>query len=232
MRLDNFLATYGQVSRRKARELTIAGNVQVNGEVVNEPGITINPDKDTIILNGKTIKPEKDFIYIALNKPKGYVTTTVDSHGEKTVLDLLSKELTTKYRLFPVGRLDKFSEGLVLITNDGELTNKITHPRYEVEKEYIVTIKGKVDKNLPAKLIKGIELDDGISKFDNILIIKSDKTTTTLKILMHEGKKHQIRRMLGAVNLPVLRLKRVRIGNLVMENLIPSKYTILKTKPQ
>lgn len=243
IRLQKFLSNSGYCSRRKAEELIKAGKVKI---IINceEPkvhlrgglskvakiGDKINPENDIIKINGKIIKPQKKYIYYALNKPVGYTSTVRDKHAKRTVLDLVSKNP----RIYPVGRLDKNSEGLMILTNDGELANKLTHPRFEHEKEYLVkcqisNVKCQI-KIIIKKLKKGIRLKEGLAKFDKIEIISIDqkKHTVLIKVVLHQGWKRQIRRMCERVGLSVLDLKRIRIGKLELGDLEKGKYKIIK----
>jgi len=227
IRIQKYLADLGICSRRQAEELIKAGVIKLNNQAISQMGIKINPEIDIIEVRGKKIDPlkNKEFIYIALNKPAGYITSNNDSQG-KTVINLLSKnnyygEITEyKYtRVFPVGRLDKDSEGLVLLTNDGELTNILTHPRFEHEKEYIVTVRPKFKVTDQEKLEEGMNIDEekmGGLKVKNIV---QQQTQSQITLTLTEGKNRQLRRMFGALNYHIDQLIRVRINKLKLKNL-------------
>ena len=217
IRLQKYLADCGIASRRKSEELILNGNVQVNGKTVTELGTKVTL-KDEIKFKGKIIKPQNEKIYILLNKPIGYVTTTKDQFGRDTVLDLVK----VKTRIVPVGRLDMYTSGALILTNDGEFINKYTHPKNEIDKTYNVTVVGKVTKEEINNLGKGIEIDGGyITKPAKVKILKIDeeKNISRLQIVIHEGKNRQIRKMCDAINKKVLALHRSKIGNFDVKDL-------------
>lgn len=220
-RLQKILAGAGIASRRAAEQLITAGRVTVNGVVVDELGSKADPVTDVITLDGKPVHPEKSKVYLLLFKPVGYMTTLKDPEGRPVVTDLL-KDVSE--RVFPVGRLDYNTEGVLLLTNDGELANRLMHPRHEVEKEYHVRVRGMVTPGQVALLAKGVELDDGITSPAKVNIIKASDNNTWLSIAIHEGRYRQVRRMCEAVSLSVVRLKRVRYGALDLGLLKPGEY--------
>ena len=217
IRLQKFLAESGIASRRKSEQLILNGEIQVNGKIVTQLGtkVTLN---DEIKYNGKIVKPKKEKIYILLNKPIGYVTTAKDQFGRDTVLDLVN----VKTRIVPVGRLDMYTSGALILTNDGNFINKYTHPKNEIDKTYNVTVAGKITKEDLKNLEDGIELDDGYrTKPAKVKILKIDeeKNISRFQIIIHEGKNRQIRRMCEAINKKVLALHRSKIGNIDVKDL-------------
>jgi len=190
--------------------------VKVNGITVKELGTKVNPESDIIEVDGKVCNIDKEYVYILLNKPKGILTSVKDPFGRPTVIDLL-KGIKTK--VFPVGRLDKDTQGLLLLTNDGELTYKITHPKHKVEKTYIAHVEGVVCPKDIEALKNGIMLEDGLTSPAKVKIIKKLDNSTVLELKIHEGRKRQVRRMCDAIGHPVINLKRTQIGNLSLNGL-------------
>lgn len=222
-RIQKILAQMGVASRRKAEELIIEGRVTVNGKVATL-GMKADIEKDHIKVNGKLLlKPEKK-IYLILNKPRGVVTSLYDPEGRPTIKDLL-KDM--KYRVFPVGRLDYDSEGLLLITNDGDFAHSILHPSKKIPKTYLVKVKGKLSDEKIQILRGGVYLEDGITAPAKVIKIRESEKNCWLQITIYEGRKRQIRRMLEKIGHPVLRLKRIAIGNLRLNRLKPGEYRIL-----
>lgn len=218
VRLQKFLASCGIASRRKCEELILAGKVEVNGKVVNELGTKVNIQKDEVKYNGKIIKPEEEKIYILLNKPIGYVTTVKEQFGRDKVTDLVKQNK----RIVPVGRLDMYTSGALILTNDGELVNKLTHPKNEINKTYNVTVAGIVTEQDIENLKSGVEIDNSyITKPAKVKILKIDneKNVSRVQITIHEGKNRQIRKMCQAINKRVLALHRSKIGNIEVRDL-------------
>ena len=211
-RLQKYLAQCGVASRRKCEELILQGRVQVNGVTVTELGTKINPEKDKIKFDGKDIRQAQKLVYILLNKPIGYVTTADDQFGRDTVLDLVK----VKERIVPVGRLDMYTSGALILTNDGDFVYQVTHPKHEIEKTYTVTIKGIVQNSEVEQLRNGIKIDDYITKPARVKILKTDteKDISRLEITIHEGKNRQVRKMCEAVGRKVLALHRSKIGGI------------------
>jgi 23S rRNA pseudouridine2605 synthase len=220
MRLQKFLAGAGVSSRRKAEDLIRAGKVKVNGQVVTELGTRIDDAVDVVSVNGKKIEPAET-IWIALHKPRGYVSTRKDPQGRPTVYDLLPPALHT---LFYVGRLDLDSEGLLLMTNDGDTANRLLHPRYEVERVYEVLIRGELKPDRIERLLEGVELEDGIARAENVKVLGVTRNEMRLRLTLREGKKREVRRMLWAVGHKVLRLKRISYGPINLERLPEGKW--------
>lgn len=215
-RLQKYLAHAGVASRRQCEEMILAGRVKVNGKVVKELGTKITPGKDRVSVDGKLIQRLEPKVYLMLNKPRGYVSTVKDERDRKTVLDLLSD---VKERVYPVGRLDYDSEGLLLLTNDGELTYALTHPKHQIPKTYRVRVKGIPDQEKLIKLADGVELEDGITAPATVALVHILNGNALLEITIYEGKNRQVRRMCEAIGHPVLRLVRTRIGPLELRKL-------------
>ncbi len=224
-RLQKYLAQCGVASRRKCEELILQGRVQVNGVTVTELGTKINPEKDKIKFDGKDIKQAKKLVYILLNKPIGYVTTADDQFGRDTVLDLVK----VKERIVPVGRLDMYTSGALILTNDGDFVYQVTHPKHEIEKTYTVTIKGIVQNSEVEQLRNGIKIDDYITKPARVKILKTDteKDISRLEITIHEGKNRQVRKMCEAVGRKVLALHRSKIGGIGVKDIELGKWRYL-----
>jgi 23S rRNA pseudouridine2605 synthase len=220
-RLQKLISQAGITSRRAAEELILAGRVTVNGVVVTELGSKADPAVDTITVDGKPVKPVTSHLYILLNKPAGFMTTLDDPEGRQLVTDLLPE---IKERVYPVGRLDYNTEGLLLLTNDGDWANKLMHPRHEIEKEYHIRVRGKVHQNQIDQLQKGVMLDDRPTAPATVRLIKDGEQNDWLSITIHEGRNRQIRRMCEAVSLSVVRLKRIRYGTLELGPLKPGQY--------
>ncbi|AEF94868.1 pseudouridine synthase Rsu [Desulfotomaculum nigrificans CO-1-SRB] len=220
-RLQKVLARAGIASRRRCEELIVAGKVKVNGKVVTALGTKVDAAKDKIEVNGQPVTASQPKVYFMLNKPRGYVTTLHDERGRKTVIDLLEG---IEQRVYPVGRLDYDSEGLLLLTNDGELTNALTHPKHKVPKTYLVRVEGVPE---PAKLkamARGLVLADGPTAPAQVRLAGVRDNRALLEITIHEGRNRQVRRMCEHIGHPVLRLKRIRVGPLVLEGLKPGQF--------
>lgn len=216
-RLQKFLAEAGVASRRKCEEYILQGKVEVNGKIVTELGTKVTSN-DIVKYNGKIVKPEEEKVYILLNKPIGYVTTAHEQFGRDKVLDLVK----INKRIVPVGRLDMYTSGALILTNDGELVNKLTHPKNEIEKTYNVTLKGKVIEQEINQLKKGVLIDeDYLTKPAKVKILKIDeeRNISRIQIIIHEGKNRQIRKMCEAIDKKVLSLHRSKIGNIDVKDL-------------
>ena len=217
-RLQKIIARAGVCSRREAENLISAGRVTVDGKIIKELGAKADLNQK-IRVDGKLLRFDTEKIYLILNKPRGYVSTAHDERGRRTVLDLLDENFSSK-RLYPVGRLDLNSEGLILLTNDGDLTNALLHPRFEIKKTYRAKISGTVTEEKLDKLRAGIELDDGLTAPAEIYRLDKD----LVEITIHEGRNRQVRRMFAAIGCDVKRLKRVRFANLTLEGLGVGKF--------
>ncbi len=223
IRLNKYISQSGICSRRKADELIKQGKVKINNQVVKDLGTKINPEKDKVLVEEKEIKPVKKEIFIKLYKPREYLTQLgKDKFGKKTLTDLF-KEVGIKEKVFPIGRLDYESEGLLLLTNNGEFAYKVSHPKFKVPKTYIVEIDRRLSHSDFNKLAKGIKLEDGFFKPDEIKILKKKRNSTILELTIHSGKKRIIRRYMKAFGYNVKRLIRTKIGNIDLEGLDEKK---------
>ena len=225
-RLQKFLAECGVASRRKCEEYILQEKVQVNGQTVTELGIKINPEDDEITFDGNKVKPEEKKIYILLNKPIGYVTTSDEQFGRDKVLDLVK----VKERIVPVGRPDMYTSGALILTNDGDFVYKVTHPKHEITKTYTVTVKGIIKNEEVEQLRKGVKIDDYTTKPAKVKILKTDdeKNISRLEITIHEGKNRQVRRMCESIGRKVLALHRSKIGNIGVKDIELGKWRYLK----
>lgn len=203
------MARCGVASRRACEVLIEHGRVKVNGITVTQPGTKVNPAKDRVEVDGCVIRPQRNLRYVMLNKPRGYVTTVSDPQGRPTVMDLV---VDIEERLYPVGRLDADTEGLLLLTNDGWLANKLMHPRYEVAKRYRVTVRGAVDNEKLRQLADGVPLEDGMTAPARVRLIARSRHQSTMELTLIEGRNRQVRRMCQHVGHPVIALQRVAIG--------------------
>ena len=224
-RLHKFLAHCGIASRRKAEEIILEGRVTINGEIVDELGVKIDPENDIITVDGKTIHQEKK-IYLLLHKPKGYTTTAADEYGRKTVLDLIDPEISQ--RIYPAGRLDKDSEGLIMLTNDGDVSYYLTHPSQGIRKVYEVTVEGIVESSTISDLLtKGIRIGAILVKPSFCKIIKKRNNRTVLKIGVSEGVNREVRRLFAIMGHEVKRLIRLEIGSFSLKGISKGKYRML-----
>ncbi|MBW4082879.1 pseudouridine synthase [Paenibacillus sp. S150] len=221
-RLQKILAQAGVASRRKCEEMILAGKVEVNGELVTTLGTKVDPETDIIKVAGRLIRGENK-IYIMFNKPKGVITSASDDKGRKVVTDYLKG---IKERVYPVGRLDYDTEGLLLLTNDGEFANLLTHPKHHVPKTYHATVKGIPHGSALDKLKAGIRLEDGMTAPAEVEYKDIDEVNkeTVISITIHEGRNRQVRRMFEAISHPVIRLKRISFGDILLQNLKRGSY--------
>jgi pseudouridine synthase len=223
MRLNRFLAHCGVSSRRKCDEIIFSGQVKVNGITVNTPGFTVNPEKDSVTVGGKIIIPESK-VYIALNKPANVLSTLKDDFGRKIITSLIEN---VKERIYPVGRLDYDVEGIILLTNDGELSNRLIHPRYKVVKTYIATVNGIFNDKKRKILEKGVEIDGKKTLPAKCRIIKSSLKESVIELKIREGRKRQVKNMFSEVGNPVKKLKRIKFGPVSLKNLESGKWRFL-----
>ena len=225
-RLQKILSDMGIASRRKAEELIIEGRITVNGRIATI-GMKANPVKDHIKVDGKLLIRSEPKVYIMLNKPKNVVTTLYDPEGRPTIKDFLKG---VKYRVFPVGRLDYDSEGLLLLTNDGDFAHAVLHPSKKISKTYLVKVKGVLDEEEIAKLRTGVKLVDGMTAPAQVKRVIRTENNSWLKMTIHEGKKRQIRRMLEKIGHPVLKLKRIKINGIELDELKPGAHRYLTSE--
>jgi len=225
IRLNKFLSQAGIASRREADRLITEGRIKINSQVIQELGYKIDDQKDRIEIDGREVRQEQTPIYLMLNKPKGYLATLKDTFGRPTVMNLLSN---LKKRVFPVGRLDYDSEGLLLFTNDGELTYRLTHPRYNIKKTYLVKVKGKPDSAKLTKLKKGVFLDGKKTAPAKVTLLESNPRRSLLRVEIHEGRKREVRRMFEFIGYRVFKLVRVDFAGLKIGKLKSGTWRFLR----
>ena len=226
VRLQKVLAAAGVGSRRSCEELIGAGRVEVDGEVVRRFGARVDPRTQIIRVDGKRIPASEDLVYLALNKPAGVLSTMSDDRGRRTIADLVADR---SERLFHVGRLDYETEGLILLTNDGELAHRLAHPRYGVLKTYLAEVRGPVPRDLARRLTTGVDLEDGTVTADRFRVVEQAGSRVLVEITLHEGRKHVVRRMLAEVGHPVSRLVRTQVGPVSLGALRPGTSRRLST---
>lgn len=224
-RLQKYMASCGIASRRKCEELILLGKVKVNGNIIEELGFKVNPLEDIVEYDGRVITKEEKKVYIMLNKPEDVITSVKDEKDRKTVIDIVK----VNERIFPIGRLDYDSSGLILLTNDGELYNKIIHPRVELDKKYVAVVKGEVSLDDKEKFESGIDIGGYITAPAKLKMLEYShrKDLSTIEVCIHEGKNRQIRKMCSAINHEVMSLKRVSIGNIRLGQLKKGEYRYL-----
>lgn len=223
MRLQKYLAHAGVASRRTSEELILNGRVKVNGEVVTELGYKVDPLKDKVYFDDKKLKLVREYTYVMINKPIGIVSTAKDEKNRKTVLDLVP----SNERIYPIGRLDIDTTGLLILTNDGELANKLMHPRKEIDKVYIATVEGTPSKSGLDKLRNGITIDGYKLSKSEIKILKSYDTDSIVRVTIHEGRNRQVKKMFERIGNPVKKLKRISFGPIELANLEIGAYRYL-----
>lgn len=214
-RLQKYLASHGVASRRAAEQLIEAGRVKVNGKVITEMGCKVTPGKDRVAVDDVAVGTQR-LRYILLHKPAGYICSAADEKGRRTVLDLLPE---VRERIYPVGRLDYDTAGLLLLTNDGALTHHLLHPSHEIEKTYLAEVSGHPSKQALERLRRGVRLSDGKTAPAKVYLVRSKEQSSFLEISIHEGRNRQIRRMMEAVGHPVLHLKRIRLAFLDVKDI-------------
>jgi 23S rRNA pseudouridine2605 synthase len=220
VRLQKVLASAGVGSRRACEDLIEEGRVEVDGAVVRTQGMRVDPERALIKVDGSRITTRTNSVYLAVNKPRGYVSTMSDPEGRPNLSDILGQR---QQRLFHVGRLDVDSEGLLLLTNDGELAHRVTHPSYGVAKTYLAEVVGEMPRGLGATLRAGIELEDGPASVDSFKVVGRSGSRIMVELVIHEGRNHIVRRMLAAVDHPVQRLVRTAVGPIQLADLRPGK---------
>ena len=216
MRLQKYLASCGVASRRNAEQMILDGRVSVNGEIIRVLGTQVDEQSDTVLVDGCIVRPEAEKHYLAYNKPVGEVTTVSDPEGRATVMDRFRDY---PVRLFPVGRLDYDSEGLLLLTNDGDLMNKLLHPSFEIQKSYLTKVSNNVTDQDIRTLRKGVMIEGKLTSPAEVRLIRHDTFSTDLLITIHEGRNRQVRKMIEAIGHQVVRLKRVRFGPVLLGDL-------------
>jgi 23S rRNA pseudouridine2605 synthase len=227
MRLNKFLSQAGIASRRNADQLLLKGRIAVNGEVVTTLGSIIDENKDRVTFDGKPVQLTGEYIYLVINKPPGYLVTQRDQFNRPTVMSLAGKYAKS---VKPVGRLDFDSSGLLVLTNDGEFAFRLSHPRFEIDKKYLVKCEGCLGDEEISKLSGGIMLEDGLTSPARLCLVSRSRAFSRFYITIHEGRKRQIRRMCRAVGRNVVSLKRVAIGNIELGDLKPGRLRLLEKK--
>jgi len=227
MRLNKYLAQAGVASRRKADELIKEGKIKVNGKVCKELGLDINIENDSVSFENRKVKLVNTFVYYKLHKPKGYVTTSADEKDRKTVLDLMRN---VQYRVFPVGRLDYDTEGLLLLTNDGDFANIFTHPKNSITKTYVATVEGVVENADIKKITTGVDIGGYVTKPCSAIILEQNEKTTKVEITISEGKNRQVKKMFEAIGKHIAFLKRTQIGEIKLGGLARGEYKTLTAK--
>ncbi|MHB9030128.1 MAG: pseudouridine synthase [Candidatus Latescibacterota bacterium] len=221
MRLNRFLSASGYISRRKGEHIIRAGRVRVNGKVITDPAYGVSPGLDQVALDGQALSAVKEHRYYILNKPAGVIVSIGDTHGRTTVLDLLGSGVG---RVYPVGRLDANTSGVLLLTDDGDLAFRLTHPSFGVEKVYRAVVKGRVSAGDIRKVGEGLVLEDGLTAPALMRILKSGAESSTVELTLHEGRKRQVRRMMEHLGRPVISLERISFCSLTAEGLPPGAY--------
>ncbi|KFI49776.1 pseudouridine synthase [Bifidobacterium biavatii] len=225
VRLQKILAQAGFGSRRKCEEMITDGRVEVDGELVTELGTRVDLEHQQVRVDGSRVRINPNHVTLALNKPKRVLSAMEDPKGRYTLRDIVGDKYE---RIFHMGRLDYDSEGLILMTNDGELSQHVMHPKYEVEKVYIATLEGKLSGTVCRRLVTtGVQLDDGWIKLDHCAIIDSNRDTTIVKVVLHSGKNRIVRRIFGSIGFPVKRLVRTQIGPIKLGEIKPGSYRVL-----
>lgn len=226
MRINKYIAQCGIASRRKAEDIIKLGKVKVNGKVTTDLSTDIR-DTDIVSIDNKTIKVVSNYVYYKLNKPKGYITSTSDDKDRKTVINLMRG---VHYRVFPIGRLDYDTEGLLLLTNDGDIANILTKPNSEVKKTYVVHIEGFINKDDIKKLSSGVDIGDYITRPCSVELMETNETQSKLKVAITEGKNRQIRKMFSSIGKEVTFLRRIQIGDIKLGGLSRGEYAPLNQK--
>ncbi|MDV7351409.1 pseudouridine synthase [Rhodococcus oxybenzonivorans] len=227
VRLQKVLAQAGVASRRAAEELISRGRVEVDGRIVIEQGLRIDPENAVVRVDGVRVVVQKDLVHLALNKPRGWQSTMSDDLGRPCVGDIVSERVAAGQRLFHVGRLDADTEGLLLLTNDGDLAHRLMHPSFEVSKTYLATVSGALERGVGKKLKEGVELDDGPAKVDTFTLLDINEGKSLVRVTLHEGRKHIVRRLFDAVGHPVIRLVRTDIGPVALGEQRPGTLRVL-----
>ncbi len=227
VRLNKFLSEAGVASRREADRWILEGRVSVNRRIVDELGVKVDEDRDVVQVDGRTVKKENRLLYILLNKPAGYLVTLKDPYRRPTVRDLMPASLG---RIFPVGRLDFESEGALLLTNDGELAHRLTHPRFGVRKVYLAKVRGEPDKKALGRLERGVLLEGKKTAPAKAVLLTASPKSSALRIELYEGRKREVREMCRAVGHPVLELRRVEFAGLRLKPLKPGEWRHLEAR--
>jgi 23S rRNA pseudouridine2605 synthase len=228
IRLQKVLSQAGIASRRVAERMISDGRVEVDGEIVVEQGRRIDPSASVIRVDGVRVVMDPDRVYLALNKPHGMHSTISDDRGRPCIGDLVEHKVRGNHRLFHVGRLDSDTEGLILLTNDGELAHRLMHPSYEVTKTYLATVAGAIPRGLGKKLKAGVELEDGPVRVDDFKVVDAAAGKTLVEVTLHEGRNRIVRRLLASVDHPVIALVRIKIGDVLLGDQRPGSIRALR----
>ena len=229
MRINKFLAECGVASRRNSEALVLEGRVKINNKVVTKLATEVDPEFDLVSVDGKPVKPIGKHLYIMMNKPKGYVCTVNDEFGRKTVMDIIGDKYPGK-RIFPVGRLDYDTEGLLILTTDGDLANRLMHPRNEISKTYVAKIEGEISEADLNKLRNGVELDGVKTKKCKVKLLEFNDNISRIEVTISEGRNRQVRRMFESINRDVIFLKRTAIGEIKLGGLFRGNFRELKER--
>ncbi|WP_372497944.1 pseudouridine synthase [Tomitella fengzijianii] len=228
VRLQKVLAQAGVASRRAAEILIDRGRVEVDGQIVTRQGMRIDPTESVVRVDGVRIVIDQDMVYLALNKPRGWQSTMSDDLGRPCIGDIVAERVMAGQRIFHVGRLDAETEGLILLTNDGELAHRLMHPSYEILKTYLATLDGRIPRNLGRILADGVELEDGPVHVDKFSVVDLGETRTMVRVVLHEGRKHIVRRLFEEVGHPVLELVRTDVGPVSLGDQRPGTLRVLR----
>ena len=218
IRLQKYMAQAGVASRRVSEQLIAEGRVTVDGKVVQQQGVKVNPANAVVHVDGERVIAREEYVYLLLNKPKGYLSTMADEFGRPCVGDIIADKVRDGQGLFHVGRLDADTEGLLLLTNDGELAHRLMHPSYEVTKTYMATVNGEMGQKDLRRLRQGLELDDGPIEVDHAEIIDTLDGRSLIRVVVHEGRNHIVRRMMSELGFPVINLVRTKLADVSLEN--------------
>ncbi|KXP06384.1 pseudouridine synthase [Tsukamurella tyrosinosolvens] len=227
IRLQKVLAQAGVASRRVAEDMIADGRVEVDGEIVTEQGRRVDPNVAVVRVDGVRVLVNENLVHLALNKPRGWQSTMSDDMGRPCVGDIVAERVAAGQRLFHVGRLDADTEGLLLITNDGDLAHRLMHPSYEVPKTYLAWVQGEVQRRLGNTLRSGVELEDGPAKVDKFSVLEASEGRSMVRVVLHEGRKHIVRRLLAEVGHPVERLVRTHVGSVALGDQRPGSLRVL-----
>lgn len=229
IKLIKFLVLAQAGSRRDCQRMLVEDRISVNGEPNHQPSFPINPEKDKVALDGKSLTlPQTGSIYIRMNKPVGTICTHEDPHGRKTVYSLLHHRNLSSAGLFSAGRLDFNTSGLLILTNDGAFANYLTHPRYDVKKEYIVHIKRPLDKDLIRRMLKGVRIDEQTYKFDRLYVLKEGPKSSIIRVVLNEGKNREIRKVMQFFKVTIRSIERIKMGPFLLGNLPSGQYQLIK----
>ncbi len=229
IKLIKYLVLSGAGSRRECQRFLVEDRVTVNGKANHQPSFSVDPEKDNISLDGKALHVDKtEFAYVKLHKPKGTICSHEDEHGRKTIYSLLRHKNLSKAGLFSAGRLDFNTTGLLILTNDGQFAQLLTHPRYDVKKEYIVQIKRTLDKDLIRRMLKGVKMDEETLKFDKLHVLSESSSGAVIKVVLNEGKNREIRKMMQFFKVTIRSIHRIKMGPFSLDKLKEGQYELIR----